>query len=425
MPFDASISGEWPYVPVLGRLLLALGLGVFVGMERERRGKEAGIRTFGFVALLGCLGSLSGETFALIALALVGILVVFLNVQRLRTNETAELTTSAALFTVGFAGVLCGRGHTFTPVAVGVGAASLLAWKEKLSDFSVGLTEKELRAAILLGIIAFVVYPALPSQPLDPWGLVEPRTAWATVILIAGIGFVNYVLWKVYGARGMLLSSFLGGLVNSTIAVSELAARTRDVGPAMVTTAYRGVITANGAMLLRNSVLVGLLSAATLPYVAAPLAVMMGVTAILLWLDHRKLSEEGAAPALSIQSPFSLMSALKFGAVFVALDAGGALAQRYLGQFGFYAVSFFGGIVSSSSAVASAAALARKGELPVHVAANGVIVAVVASLFTDPPLVWKVVNFRVLTIRVTKSLSIVAACGLAAVLVQALLLSRR
>jgi uncharacterized membrane protein (DUF4010 family) len=30
--------------------------------------------------------------------------------------------------------------------------------------------------------------------------LIEPQTTWATVILIAALGFVNYVLWKIYGA---------------------------------------------------------------------------------------------------------------------------------------------------------------------------------------------------------------------------------
>ena len=41
------------YLPTLMRLALALALGLFVGLERERRGKEAGLRTFGFAALFG------------------------------------------------------------------------------------------------------------------------------------------------------------------------------------------------------------------------------------------------------------------------------------------------------------------------------------------------------------------------------------
>jgi hypothetical protein len=46
--------------------------------------------------------------------------------------------------------------------------------------------------------------------------LVEPRSTWATVILIAALGFINYLLWKLYGTRSPEITGFLGGLVNST-----------------------------------------------------------------------------------------------------------------------------------------------------------------------------------------------------------------
>ena len=43
----------WPYTHILMRLALGLALGLLIGLERERRGKEAGLRTFGFIGLLG------------------------------------------------------------------------------------------------------------------------------------------------------------------------------------------------------------------------------------------------------------------------------------------------------------------------------------------------------------------------------------
>ncbi len=217
----------FPYLPTLTRLALALALGLFVGLERERRGKEAGLRTFGFAALLGGLGGLLGESYALLGMGLLGILVVFLNWATLRAGQGLELTTSAALLVTGFTGVLAGQGHTFTPVTAAVATAALLAWKERLAGFSLGLSETELRSAIMLAILAFIVYPVLPDRPLDPWGLVEPRTAWLTVLLIAAMGFANYILLKLYGARGVEMTGFLGGLVNSTVTVTELATRAR------------------------------------------------------------------------------------------------------------------------------------------------------------------------------------------------------
>jgi uncharacterized membrane protein (DUF4010 family) len=63
---------------------------------------------------------------------------------------------------------------------------------------------------------------------------------------------VNYVLWKIYGPRSIDITSFLGGLVNSTAAVAELSNRVREVGEPFNSLAYRGVLLATGAMLLRN-----------------------------------------------------------------------------------------------------------------------------------------------------------------------------
>lgn len=56
-------------------------------------------------------------------------------------------------------GVFSGQGHTFTPVAVTIITAALLAWKQPLSGFAVGLSDLELRSAILLAILSFIIYP--------------------------------------------------------------------------------------------------------------------------------------------------------------------------------------------------------------------------------------------------------------------------
>ena len=41
-----QFASIWPYVLTLSRLALALSLGMFIGIEPERRRKEAGLRTF-------------------------------------------------------------------------------------------------------------------------------------------------------------------------------------------------------------------------------------------------------------------------------------------------------------------------------------------------------------------------------------------
>ena len=46
-------SAEWPYLLALQRLALAVTLGLFAGFERQRRGKEAGLRSDQTIVLRG------------------------------------------------------------------------------------------------------------------------------------------------------------------------------------------------------------------------------------------------------------------------------------------------------------------------------------------------------------------------------------
>jgi uncharacterized membrane protein (DUF4010 family) len=183
---------HWPFIPVLTRVGLAVGIGLFIGLEREHSGK-AGVRTFALTALLGCVSLLFGDLFPPILMAFVTMMVAFMNWRQMTLHKRLAMTTSAALMIVALCGILCGKGHIFTPVVVGVLTAALLAWKEPISGFVSGLSNKELRSAILLSILTFVIFPVLPAHPVDPWGLIEPQSNWASVIIIAAIGFINYI----------------------------------------------------------------------------------------------------------------------------------------------------------------------------------------------------------------------------------------
>jgi uncharacterized membrane protein (DUF4010 family) len=415
---------DWSSLSTLARLALALGLGMLTGIERERRHKEAGVRTFTFGALLGAVGGLLGESYALLALGLLGVLLILLSIETYRAGEGVEVTTSAALLVTGYVGVLAGQGHAVTATALGVAVAALLAWKEPLAGFSQALTGAEVRSAILLAILAFVVYPTIPEGTVDPWHLVDLRTAWVTVILIAALGFVNYVLLKLYGARGILWGSFFGGVVNSTVTVAYLGKRVDQSGHGNAELAFRGVALATAAMLLRNTVLLAVISLSAALAVAGPL-VLMTVAAFLAALLRRgrgtAAKDAGDGVAAGLRSPFSLQAALLFGLIFLALQVVGTLANRALGQAGFYAVSIIGGAVSSASAVASAGTLAARGTLDPMVAGAGAVLASVASAVVHLPVVARATHDHRLTRRIAVVIAGVVAAAAIGTGVQLLL----
>lgn len=412
-PIPMMTQADWPYLEILMRLALSLSLGLLIGLERERRGKEAGLRTFGFICMLGALAGLLGMPAALLVLALVGVLAVLLNVQALRAGQGSELTTSAAMLVTCLAGVLCGQGQTITPAAVMVLATALLAWKERLAGFSAGLTESEMRSALLLAILAIVIYPALPAGAVGPWHLVEPRAAWVTVILISGIGFINYILWKLYGARGTELSGFLGGLVNSNFTVIEMSSRVVATQGAYVTNAYRGILLATSAMVLRNAGLLLILAPVALLSASGAFALMMLASAALVLASYGQGGRRRAAapvPEIQLGLPFSLPLALKYGLVFLILHIVGGLTQRHFGDAGFYFVSVVGGLMSSASAVAAAATLASQGSLSPMAAGTGAVLASLTSIAFSMSFVLRT-RERTLTTRLCSAMLCIAAAG--------------
>jgi uncharacterized membrane protein (DUF4010 family) len=419
VPLHGAVS-EWNYLEMLTRFALALALGLLIGLERERRKKEAGLRTFGFIAVLGAVGASLGDSYAYIVLCLTGLLTVFLNIQDMRTHAGTELTTSAAMLVTCIAGILCGKGHTLTPAAIMVSSTALLAWKDILQGFSIGLTEGELRSALLLAILGIVIYPALPVGSIGPMGLIEPRAAWATVILIAAIGFVNYVLWKAFGTRGVAIAGFLGGLVNSSVTVNELASRVgRNASGAVAAAAYRGILLATSAMVTRNAVILALLAPGVAVAGAGAYLAMLGASAFFVFYPRTPAATgivaRQAETSDQIVLPFSLWSALKYGLVFLLLHILGVLTQKYFGNIGFYVVSLIGGTVSSASAVAAAASLAADGKLTLDAAATGAIIASLASVAINLPFVLRVPNRR-FVLAIAVAMAVIAALGLAGML---------
>ncbi|HOL37277.1 MAG TPA: DUF4010 domain-containing protein, partial [Rubrivivax sp.] len=188
--------------------------------------------------------------------------------------------------------------------------------------------------------------------------------------------------WKMYGTRGTELSGFFGGLINSNFTVIELVERVREVGAAYVGIAYRGILLAIGAMIVRNATLLLILAPQALVRSFSAFGLMLGTAALLVVLSQRRTRDpsEGAAPDIHLDMPFSLPQALKYGVIFMLLHALGALTQRHFGDTGFYFVSIAGGLLSSASAVAAAAALAAQDSIPAATAGVGAVLASFTSV---------------------------------------------
>ena len=362
----------------VAKLVLATALGMFLGLEREWSQKSAGIRTFALVSLAAAVFSILGEPGLLVVGGVLVVASAVLLAVRSFVEEDAgglSLTTSASMLVAYGVGVLVAEGLFIESVTVAVLSSLLLVLKRELHEFAWGLSREEVRSAVEFTILAFVVFPLLPAETVDPWNAVQPRLVWSLVVAVSAIGFVNYVLVKRYQGRGYAVTGFFGGLVNSTAVVAEMAKRAKgraDLGEIAV----GSILLANAAMAFRNAAVVAAFVPEAALVVGAPLgAITVAGIGVAVWRSDWRTNVEA-----ELTSPFSLGNALTFGALFIVVLLVSAAAERAFGAGGFVATSFLAGLVSSGTSTTTAVSLLGTGQIGVDTAVAGVVAGTAASI---------------------------------------------
>nr|WP_254282812.1 MgtC/SapB family protein [Halomicroarcula limicola] len=354
-----------PGYDVILNILLAGALGMFLGLEREWSEKSAGIRTFALISLLAAVFTLTENSTLLIV---GGILVitqgVLLAIQGLMADrERLSLTTSVSMLVAYGIGSLAASGARLEAVTVAVISSLLLVLKRELHSFAGGLSREEVRSATEFAIIAFVVYPLLPPDPVSVPRIdvtLELRTIWLMVVFVAGIGILNYAVVQSYGGRGIAITGFFGGLASSTAVVGTMMDHVKQ-RPEASSYAVAAILLADAAMALRNLLITVLftISQGVLVEAIVPLgAVIVGSIVVAAYTADWSQTIE-----MNLDSPFSLQNALTFGGVFLLVVVAGGVASARFGTAGLYVTSAISGLVSSAGATTSAVLLYRSGTI--------------------------------------------------------------
>jgi len=362
----------------VAKLALATALGMFLGMEREWSQKSAGIRTFALISLAAAVFSLLGsDGLLIVGGVLIVATAVLLGVQSFVDEAVEGLSLTTSVSDARDVRGRCARRHEFFIEAVTVAVLSslLLVLKRELHQFAWGLSREEVRSAVEFTILAFVVFPLLPAETIDPWEAIQPRLIWSLVVAVSAIGFVNYVLVKRYQGRGYAVTGFFGGLVNSTAVVAEMAKRAKGRAD-LLDIAVGSILLANAAMAFRNAAVVAAFVPDAALVVGAPLGAIT-VTGVLVavWRSDWRTTMEA-----ELTSPFSLRNALTFGALFLVVLVVSAAAERTFGAGGFVATAFLAGLVSSGTATTTAVSLLGTGQITVDTAVAGVVAGTAASI---------------------------------------------
>jgi len=370
------------------RFAAALGIGVLLGLERERtRTQErfAGVRTFALIALTGAVAAYVDEALRLPWLglgmfaAVAGLVLVSyaVSAQQGETGITTEVSALLA-FLIGW---LCLRDHVPLAAALAVANAAVLALKDWLHRLAQRIESADVEATLKFAIVTLIILPLVPNQNFGPPPLdvINPYKIWLMVVLISGLNFASYLLVKVVGAEhGLGLTGLLGGLISSTAVTLGFSQRSLQQ-PLQSSPLALGILVAWTVMFVRVVVMVALVS----PGLAAELAPAMAVllvpslaTCFILW--RRERSAERASVSAG-ENPFELREALRFGLLFGLITFVAKVAEVYLGAAGLYLAGAIAGLTDVDAISLSMANLARAGGASTEVAARTVLIAVLSN----------------------------------------------
>jgi uncharacterized membrane protein (DUF4010 family) len=374
---------------VVFRLVVALCLGLIIGLERGWKNREspsgqrvAGIRSFAFVALFGGLSALlAAKVSALIlAIAFLGLALIVAISYGLTARETRKfgITTELSLLITFILGGLAVTGMVAEALAVSVVVAVLLGLKAEMHQVLERLERRELLATLQLLIIAAVALPLLPDQNLGPWNALNPRAIGLIVLLIAGISYLGYFAMRILGSRvGLLATAFFGGLVSSTavtVAFGRMA-RHRQGSLAVLGT---GISLAAGMMALRILVEVAIVNPALLNLLVVPISMLAAIPLLAAGVIATRQIKTESGAEVPLKNPIELRAALIYGGILSGLFILIRAVEVRFGDAGVYALSAISGI-TDVDAVSLSLAQATRTNLSLTAGATGILTAAMVN----------------------------------------------
>ncbi len=391
------------------QLVAALGIGLLIGLERERgqrliAGKPkhieaAGIRTFALVSLSGLLTTWLpaplSPWFTGLGLVFIASLALasYWRTTRSRRSDTG-ITSEVVLVLTYLLGTLTGLGYLMQSTITAVIVVSLLYFKKILHRFSHSLSAQDIRQTVQFLILTIVILPVLPDHDFGPYGSLNPHEIWLMVVLISGLGFAGYAGIKILGSRkGLGVTGLLGGLVSST-AVTLAMSRLSRARPLLGRPAILAIVMASGIMFPRVWLLT-LLFMPPLTWRLTPtvLSIMSFTAVAAYWLGRRSPSHPGRQYTPP-DNPLSFKTAVGFGLLYGLVVLLAHLTQEHFGSGGLLTLASLSGLTDVDAITLTITKMLQH-ELTVTLAAQAILVACISNtllklglglVFADPGL---------------------------------------
>ena len=364
----------------------ALGIGLLIGLERERRpDSAAGLRTFALVSMLGCLFGLLGEKtggpwLLAVGLVVIAAAMVAANFSAVQEEQYRGFTSEAAVIVCYGLGAAVWYGYDTLAVMLAITTTILLYFKTELRHISDSLTPRDINSILQFAVLSLVVLPILPNQDYGPYQAFNPRQVWWMVVLISGLALAGYMALRIIGARhGAAVLGIFGGLASST-ATTMMFSRHADNHAKLIPMSAIVILIANLMVMLR----IGVVAAVVAPQLMASLATVLacGIVPglVITLVGWRNLSGAGDLPLPEVSNPTELRTALSFGLLYGVVLLASAWLQDKAGSGGLFIVALASGLTDADASVLSSLRLFNLEKVAAVPAVVAVTLALVANL---------------------------------------------
>ncbi len=379
----------WLPAPLIDAAI-AIGIGLFIGLEREHRDAETkspdhetlmGVRTFALLALFGWLAGAFTATSAWIPVAALlaagGLIAVGARAPGL---ESRGLTTEVAALATFLLGMFVHHDRLLA-IAIALAVMLLLISKPWFRSLVPKLQRMDLTSTLQLAVLLAIVLPILPTEARDPWGVLSPRRLGVFVALIAGISYVGYVLHRSLGGqRGAGLTGLVGGLASSTAVTAAMAQQAR-LADAMVGPGQLATMLASLVMAVRVVVVAALIDRRVALAMAGPVgALALGLLVGSAWRWRTLKKGPAAKTDVTLKNPFSILPALKWGVMLAGILVLSAVMKQWLGTAGLLATAAVSGLMDVDAINLAATRDSAADAISPAIAALAVMIAVGSNM---------------------------------------------
>jgi len=206
--------------------------------------------------------------------------------------------------------------------------------KESFTEISLRFDKNEILTLGKFLIIAGVILPVVPDEPIFRDLGLTPYKIWLAVVVVSSISYFSYLLKKfVFKQGSIILAGILGGLYSSTATTIILARKIRK-DPESANQYIAAIIFATAMMYIRILILILIFNADLFQRVYIYFLILTGVsllTGLVILLYHNKEYTTQNTELTADKNPLEFKVAILFAVLFVAFTF---LTWFVIGRFG-------------------------------------------------------------------------------------------